>query len=783
MTDTLFDPALTETLARTLLHSIWQIALAAGLLFLVLRLIPRADAARRYAVAVCALILSLVLPAATFVYLARTVPTGGTSSYAPSAAAAFEPPARPEAGVASERNTDAARAGRQTGTAAGTGFPNLIGNAAERLLSDHSSLLVILWLGGVLLFSVRLGGGFRRLRRYRTRGVAPAGEEWRTRLAELRRRLGVRDRVRLVRSDLVDAPMVVGWFEPLIIIPAAVFLQMEPRQIETIVAHELAHVKRLDYPVNLVQNCVETIFFYHPCVWWISAEIRRERECACDDMVVRLSGDARLTYVRALADLEDLRRAARTATPRCEVAANGGNLVKRIERILTTDRNRAGTGALPWPALPVLLLLPALVLSGLWSGARGADDSPTRSEWSYDSGRKMAVGFVSIPPPVTAGDHSGTHELLIRKLRENRVPAIGFVTGARLSDEPAGPTEFVRRWRAAGLEVGVGGYEHLRFAGTDYAEYVANVEKNLRTVAPLVAGDGIRYFSYPFLNTGADAGSQERFRKWLSEKGLTGVPYTFDNSEWLYSHAYEAARRRGDAVRMRRIREEFVEYMERMVVHYERFSRDLFGREIPQTLVLTPSRLVADTADGLFGMLRDRGYEFVPMREALADEAFREPENFTGRRGVSWLERWALTRGAEPRPEPAVHPEIEAAWRDRPAPAPAPSRTSPVPAPTPPAPPAAPSAPPAVPATPAAPAAPRPAPAVRPSAPSAPSAPAAPAKLSKPTKPGKLSKPAKPAKLPKPAPSVRSNPAPVVPPKPPKPPARPRPPREPSETP
>jgi uncharacterized protein involved in exopolysaccharide biosynthesis len=143
--------------------------------------------------------------------------------------------------------------------------------------------------------------------------------------------------VRLLKSALVEVPTVIGWVRPVILLPAATLAGLTPGQLETILAHELAHVRRLDYVVNAFQCLVEALMFYHPVAWWISRCIREERENCCDDLVINVCGD-RVGYARALATLEGLR----AELPEWAFAASGGSLLNRIRRLVgrTNDWGR-----------------------------------------------------------------------------------------------------------------------------------------------------------------------------------------------------------------------------------------------------------------------------------------------------------------------------------------------------------------------------------------------------------------------------------------------------------
>jgi hypothetical protein len=125
------------------------------------------------------------------------------------------------------------------------------------------------------------------------------------------------------------------------------------------------------------------------------------------------------------------------------------------------------------------------------------------------------------------------------------------------------------------------------------------------------------------------------------------------------------ARNDNDLNTMKEVQTAFMNYMGRILDHYEAYSQETFGRSIPETMVLTPSRLVADSADELFGMIAKRGYKFVPMGEAMRDEAFNTPETYEGENGISWYERWTLTAGKRLRNEPEIDPLVQKIWNER----------------------------------------------------------------------------------------------------------------------
>jgi uncharacterized protein (TIGR03435 family) len=181
--------------------------------------------------------------------------------------------------------------------------------------------------------------------------VRPAPAEWRRTLRELGARIGVSRPVELLVSALVQVPTVVGWIRPVVLVPVGALAGLPPEHVEALLIHELAHIRRHDYLVNMLQSVAEALLFYHPAVWWVSGHIRAERELCCDDVAVSASGDV-LTYARALAELESCRPAHFNAA----VAANGGSLADRIARLLGQSRPAAVSGLGPGVLIGAVLI-------------------------------------------------------------------------------------------------------------------------------------------------------------------------------------------------------------------------------------------------------------------------------------------------------------------------------------------------------------------------------------------------------------------------------------------
>ncbi|MCL5745151.1 MAG: hypothetical protein M1541_14700, partial [Acidobacteria bacterium] len=239
--------------------------------------------------------------------------------------------------------------------------------------------LVAGWILGVVVLSLRLAVGWFQIHQARTRSGESLEAQLGARLRELQRRLRLSRPVRLVKSALVEVPTVIGWFRPMILLPASALTGLSPVQLDLILAHELAHLRRWDHWVNLLQIAIETLLFYHPAVWWVSRCVREEREHCCDELAVAVCGN-RLAYAQALATLEELRQAPADLA----LAAAGGSLLS-----LPDDERGGGRLAAAGSALMVVGMLMFAVGVGLYA----------TSERLFTSTAK-----VSVMPPQSPGE-------------------------------------------------------------------------------------------------------------------------------------------------------------------------------------------------------------------------------------------------------------------------------------------------------------------------------------------------------------------------------------------
>jgi bla regulator protein blaR1 len=214
--------------------------------------------------------------------------------------------------------------------------------------------LVLAWSLGVLLLSLRAWRQWRGLKALvRMAEQLPA---WQVRVNDMAKRFGLRRRVRVLCSKVIATPALVGWMRPVILLPMAVACSFPVAQVELILAHELAHLRRWDPLANLFQVALETVYFYHPVVHWISRDVRNEREICSDDLALSISGGDRHEFVAALAELGELRERHGSLL----LAASGGVLLDRVQHMVLPvhEATRART-----PARFVAVLLGAMLVS------------------------------------------------------------------------------------------------------------------------------------------------------------------------------------------------------------------------------------------------------------------------------------------------------------------------------------------------------------------------------------------------------------------------------------
>jgi beta-lactamase regulating signal transducer with metallopeptidase domain/uncharacterized protein YnzC (UPF0291/DUF896 family) len=308
-------PSAMQSLGWALLHFLWQGTALAALAAAAMAVCRHAST--RYLLGVSALALMLLAPMATyFLYSQQHSGVADTAKSLPLAAAR-----------ATARDRDAASGSMQHSSFA---------RRSSAISMDALPWLVEAWLLGVAFFSLRSAGGFLLLGRERRRQSSVVSERVLEICYTLQDQLGLNRVISYCECAWLQAPAVIGWFRPVVFLPVTALTGLSEEQLQVVIAHELAHIRRFDPFVNVFQVCVETLLFYHPAVWWLNKRIRAEREHCCDDTAVALCGNA-IEYARALTLMEEWRSA-----PVFAMAANRGPLTERIIRVLGLKTIGAG---------------------------------------------------------------------------------------------------------------------------------------------------------------------------------------------------------------------------------------------------------------------------------------------------------------------------------------------------------------------------------------------------------------------------------------------------------
>ncbi|MEQ8425749.1 MAG: M56 family metallopeptidase, partial [Cyclobacteriaceae bacterium] len=251
--------------------------------------------------------------------------------------------------------------------------------------------LITVWVIGVVFFSIRFFGGLVYIRLLRA-NLKQIGDYWEQQVAQLSKKIGLKRFVAVAESVHIDKPIVIGYLKPLILLPVGLLSGLPPQQIEAILLHELTHIKRHDFLVNIIQSVIEVVLFFNPFVWLLSAMIREERECCCDDQVIQYGSDP-LTYVNALARMEEVRL---NSTPSLALAFNKNkfHVFNRIKRIMETSVNKQPNKVRPFA---LFILVAVAMISASWISM----DKETKSTVKVEDETTLASTPVQIPLDTT----------------------------------------------------------------------------------------------------------------------------------------------------------------------------------------------------------------------------------------------------------------------------------------------------------------------------------------------------------------------------------------------
>lgn len=244
---------------------------------------------------------------------------------------------------------------------------NSIYSLIRNYFRDNIPTVITFWFFGLMFFALRFMGGMLFLQKIKTRGIKELDIEWIYRTRELTRKMLENKFVPVYESINITVPIVIGLVKPVILLPIGIISGLPYRQVEAIIVHELAHIKRYDYLVNLLQSFIETVFFYHPAVWWISAQIREERENCCDDIVLENCEDP-LVYSKALYNLQN----EKSDQPNLALAASGNvnQLLRRIKRMNGERRKLSSGGRFAALVIVFLFIGAAVIISSTGNESR-----------------------------------------------------------------------------------------------------------------------------------------------------------------------------------------------------------------------------------------------------------------------------------------------------------------------------------------------------------------------------------------------------------------------------
>lgn len=314
----IFPRHITDAFGWTLVHSTWQGLLLGIALALLLVMLRRFSAVTKYRLAVSFLFLFLASTVLTFSLVYQPGP-----STEPIVLAGNPGPMPDKKQVDLEKRTDISKDQEEKQS---------VINAVGPYLGQYFPLLVALWFIGILFFGLRLIANLVYIRRLKTHNVRPIGEFWENRCRTLSEKLKLTKKYIIQLSTAVSTPMVIGFFKPVILLPVSTLTRLSQQQVEAILVHELAHIRRNDFLVNTIQSIVELVFFYHPVVWWVSSRIRLERENCCDDLTVSVTGQ-NVDYAEALVNIGYVELEGKLSLA---FSGKQNNLKQRVQRIFTS---------------------------------------------------------------------------------------------------------------------------------------------------------------------------------------------------------------------------------------------------------------------------------------------------------------------------------------------------------------------------------------------------------------------------------------------------------------
>jgi bla regulator protein blaR1 len=361
ITEHLYHPAV-NALGWALLHSLWQFALIAALLMLLLRFLRHSSPVTRHNLVLIAL---LAMPL--------------TFGYTLFSQWVVFSRAQQLVSLGFEDVVWLTHQGSTSFFAVPQNYPAFL-----EKFDAFTPMIFLIYFAGTILFSLSGLAGYIRLFVYKNRYSYPLPEKWADRVSDLIYKSGLTGNVKLFISSRISVPCVAGFVKPVILLPLSFFSGLTPAQIEAILLHEFKHIKRLDHYVNMLQNILETLLFFHPAVWWISNQLRNERENCVDEWVVKTTGKPRV-YAEALLSLETEKLSA-ILQPAMAAVSGKNQLFTRIKNIMNMKTRKINSGQ----KIAALLLVISAVVSLAWINPAFITVTPTNSDLITENNISLA---------------------------------------------------------------------------------------------------------------------------------------------------------------------------------------------------------------------------------------------------------------------------------------------------------------------------------------------------------------------------------------------------------
>lgn len=339
---------------KTLLHSLWQGLALALITALILVFTSKSSAKLRYNLLISCLMLFALSSSCSFVYEWQKAAQTGFETLGTIPPFVHDQQIQANAALSGVEPVDL--------------LQKVVG-----YFSGYASTIVLIWFLVICARSIQLFAGLYSIKRIRNTQVSAAGEYWENKVKALALHFGINQLVQIVQSGIVKVPMVVGHLKPLILVPVGLINGLSEKEVEAIICHELAHIKRRDYLINILQSLMEIVFFFNPAVLWISKLIREERESCCDDMTISSTRD-KVNYISALISCQEFQ----PGNPEYAMAISGKNdqLVQRVKRMVSNDSpglNKIEKGIL------AAGLVAAVTLTAAFSGPQRVSKEPKNS--------------------------------------------------------------------------------------------------------------------------------------------------------------------------------------------------------------------------------------------------------------------------------------------------------------------------------------------------------------------------------------------------------------------